>query len=540
MITLNGKGACSGIVFGRLCFYRRGAGSVERTAVEDPETEVKRFEAARGRAVAELAVLYDKTAQELGEESSLLFQIHQMMLEDLDYCDAVTGLIRQETVNAEYAVQRIAQKFEDMFADMDDEYLRGRAADVQDVSRRVLSILTGVPAGGIEAEEPVIVAADDLAPSETVQLDKGRILAFVTVGGSVTSHAAILARTMGIPAVIGLGSALSEELEGREAAVDGSTGEVYLEPDRATCSRLRVKARREAEYRELMARYRGRETVTRDGRKLPLYANIDSLDDMEAALQNDAEGVGLFRSEFLYLESRDYPSEERQFQVYKRVAEKMDGRRVVIRTLDIGADKQAAYFRLPAEENPAMGMRAIRLCLTRPEIFKTQLRALYRASAYGRIAILFPLITSVQELREVKRLAAGVREELAASGVPFDPGAELGIMIETPAAAVISDQLAKMVDFFSVGTNDLIQYTLAADRRNESVAEFADPHHEAILRLIGYSAKSAHEAGIWIGICGELGADQEMTRAFLEMGIDELSVSPPAILPLRARICQIG
>ncbi len=432
-----------------------------------------------------------------------------------------------------------AQKFADMFASMDDEYMRGRAADVRDVSRRVLSILTGVPAGGIESDGPVIVAADDLAPSETVQLDKSKVLAFVTAGGSASSHTAILARTMGIPAVIGVGGALTEELDGREAAVDGFTGEVYLDPDEDTRGHLQVKARKDAEYRQLLSQYRGKETRTKDGQQLLLYANIGSPDDMEAVLNNDAEGVGLFRSEFLYLESEDYPTEERQFQAYKEVAEKMEGRRVVIRTLDIGADKQAAYFRLPPEDNPAMGMRAIRICLTRPEIFKTQLRALYRASAYGKIAIMFPLITSVRELREIRKLAADVRAELSVKNIPFNPDTELGIMIETPAAAVISDQLAKMVDFFSVGTNDLTQYTLAADRQNESVAEFADPHHEAILRLIEYSAKSAHEAGIWIGICGELAADQELTRTFLQMGIDELSVSPPAVLPLRARICQM-
>lgn len=539
MTKLNGKGVCGGVVFGKIQFYRRGAGPIERVSVDDPEAEVKRFEAARGKAVAELAVLYTKASKEVGEENSLLFQIHQMMLEDLDYCDAITGQIREERVNAEYAVNETAQKFADMFASMDDEYMRGRAADVRDVSRRVLSILTGVPAGGIESDGPVIVAADDLAPSETVQLDKSKVLAFVTAGGSASSHTAILARTMGIPAVIGVGDALTEELDGREAAVDGFTGEVYLDPDEDTSGHLQVKARKDAEYRQLLSQYRDKETRTKDGQRLLLYANIGSPDDMEAVLSNDAEGVGLFRSEFLYLESEDYPTEERQFQAYKEVAEKMEGRRVVIRTLDIGADKQAAYFRLPPEDNPAMGMRAIRICLTRPEIFKTQLRALYRASAYGKIAIMFPLITSVRELREIRKLAADVRAELSVKNIPFNPDTELGIMIETPAAAVISDQLAKMVDFFSVGTNDLTQYTLAADRQNESVAEFADPHHEAILRLIEYSAKSAHEAGIWIGICGELAADQELTRTFLQMGIDELSVSPPAVLPLRARICQM-
>ena len=402
MTVIHGKSACTGIAFGKIRYFLRNAFQVEKHAVSDPEAEVKRFEAARGQAVAELAMLYAKATKEVGEENSLLFQIHQMMLEDLDYCESVTGIIREEKANAEYAVNETAKRFAEMFSNMDDEYMRGRAADVQDVSRRVLGILTGTTAGGFQSDEPVIIAADDLAPSETVQLDKKKILAFVTAGGSESSHTAILARTMGIPAIIGVGEALNEGWDGREAAVDGSTGEVYLEPDEDTVSRLRLKEKKDQEYRELLEQYRGKETVTRSGQRVLLYANIGSPEDMEAVLANDAEGIGLFRSEFLYLESQDYPTEEEQFQAYKTVAEKMNGKRVVIRTLDIGADKQAAYFHLPKEENPAMGMRAIRLCLTRPEIFHTQLRALYRASAYGKIAILFPMITSVQEVRRIQ------------------------------------------------------------------------------------------------------------------------------------------
>ncbi len=538
MTVIHGKSACTGIAFGKIRYFLRNAFQVEKHAVSDPEAEVKRFEAARGQAVAELAMLYAKATKEVGEENSLLFQIHQMMLEDLDYCESVTGIIREEKANAEYAVNETAKRFAEMFSNMDDEYMRGRAADVQDVSRRVLGILTGTTAGGFQSDEPVIIAADDLAPSETVQLDKKKILAFVTAGGSESSHTAILARTMGIPAIIGVGEALNEGWDGREAAVDGSTGEVYLEPDEDTVSRLRLKEKKDQEYRELLEQYRGKETVTRSGQRVLLYANIGSPEDMEAVLANDAEGIGLFRSEFLYLESQDYPTEEEQFQAYKTVAEKMNGKRVVIRTLDIGADKQAAYFHLPKEENPAMGMRAIRLCLTRPEIFHTQLRALYRASAYGKIAILFPMITSVQEVRRIQKAVSEVKEELSRERIPFDPAVELGLMIETPAAAVISDRLAPLVDFFSVGTNDLTQYTLAVDRQNEQAAEFCDKHHEAVLRLIEFAAKSAHEAGIWIGICGELGADPELTSTFLKMSIDELSVSPSAILPLRSRICQ--
>lgn len=539
MTALTGTGVCGGVVFGKIKFYQRSQCRVDRRQIADPQAEVKRFESARAKAVAELAVLYTKGKKEVGEENSLLFQIHQMMLEDLDYCESVTGIILEQRVNAEAAVQETAKNFAEMFASMDDEYMRGRAADVRDVSRRVLGILTGTRECGIVTHEPVIVAADDLAPSETIQLDKSKILAFVTSGGSASSHTAILARTMGIPAIIGVGEALTPSLDGIQAAVDGFTGELFVEPDVETAARLEVKARKNQEYKQLLAQYKGKPTCTKSGQQVMLYANIGSPSDVDAALENDAEGIGLFRSEFLYLDSADYPSEEAQFAAYREVAQRMEGKRVIIRTLDIGADKQAAYFQLPAEENPAMGLRAIRICLQRPEVFQTQLRALYRASAYGKIAIMFPMITSVKEVREIKRVTAEVQAELSAAGIPYDKGIELGIMIETPAAAVLSDQLAKEVDFFSIGTNDLTQYTLAADRQNQTVAQYFDGRHEAVLRLIEYTVQNAHQAGIWVGICGELGADQTLTETFLRMGVDELSVTPPSILPLRAKVCTL-
>lgn len=539
MITLTGKGVCGGVAFGKIQFYKRNGIQIERQSISDTEGEIKRFEAARGQAVAELALLYTKAAKEVGEENSLLFQIHQMMLEDLDYCESITNQIREEKVNAEFAVAQTAKNFAEMFSNMDDEYMRGRAADVNDVSQRVLGILSGHAGKTVASDTPVIIAADDLAPSETIQLDKSNILAFVTAGGSANSHTAILARTMGIPAIIGLGSALNEQIDGKEAVVDGFSGELYLEPDAEISSRLRKKEREHREQKAFWESYKGKKSVTKSGREILLYANIGSPSDVDAVLENDAEGVGLFRSEFLYLNSDHSPTEEEQFAAYKKVAERLDGKRLVIRTLDIGADKQVDYFKLPKEENPAMGMRAIRLCLTRPEIFKTQLRAIYRASAFGKVAIMFPMITSVKEVRECKRIAYEVREGLLAEHIPFSDHVELGIMLETPAAAIISDKLAEEVDFFSVGTNDLTQYTLAMDRQNQGISEFCDPHHEAILRLISDSAKNAHEAGIWIGICGEMGADKSLTETFLQMGIDEISVAPPDILPLRAKICSL-
>lgn len=537
MTALKGTGVCGGIAFGTIQFYKRSKGPIGPHKVDNVEQEIKRFESARGQAVTELALLYTKASKEVGEENSLLFQIHQMMLEDLDYCESITGIIRDQQVNAEYAVSETAKNFAEMFSSMDDEYMRGRAADVRDVSQRMLSILSGKADQGIVSEQPVIVAADDLAPSETIRLDKSKILAFITAGGSSNSHTAILARTLGIPAIIGIGAALTEQLNGKQAVVDGFTGELFVEPDEETVSRLRVKGRKDQEYMALLEQYKGKKSRTKDGREILLYANIGSPSDVEAVLLNDAEGVGLFRSEFLYLDSKNYPTEEQQYAAYRGVTEKMNGKRVVIRTLDIGADKQVDYFQLPKEENPAMGMRAIRICLTRPQVFKTQLRALYRASAFGKIAIMFPMITSVKEIREIKRICSEVRADLNAESIPFDADVELGIMIETPAAAILSDKLAKEVDFFSIGTNDLTQYTLAADRQNQSITDFNDPHHEAILRLIEYTVKSAHNAGIWAGICGELGADPSMTETFLNMGVDEMSVAPPSILPLRAKIC---
>ncbi|WP_087066583.1 phosphoenolpyruvate--protein phosphotransferase [Intestinibacillus massiliensis] len=536
MVEINGKGVCGGVAFGPICFYRRGQADTSRHTVADAQAEVQRFEAAKGKAVAQLGALYEKALQEVGEEGAMLFQTHQLMLEDLDYCESITGMITDESVNAEYAVQQAADTFADMFAQMDDAYMQARAADVRDVSARVLGILTGSEGGGIHSDIPVIVAADDLAPSETVQLDKSKILGFITQGGSANSHTAILARTMGIPAVIGAGDALQEAYDGKQAVIDGSAGQAFIEPDAETSARLHKKQDEERGQKALLDQLKGQPNVTKDGQEVMLYANIGSPADLDAVLANDAGGIGLFRSEFLYLESSDYPDEETLFQAYRTVAEKMGGKRVIIRTLDIGADKQAAYFNLPHEENPAMGLRALRICLTRPEIFKTQLRALYRASAFGKVAIMLPMVTSVWEVQESKKLAEEVRAELRAEGVAFAEDVELGIMIETPAAAMISDRLAQEVDFFSVGTNDLTQYTLAVDRQNDTLGRFFDPHHPALLRLLKMTADNAHKHGIWMGICGELGADLDLTETFLSIGVDELSVSPSRILPLRKKV----
>lgn len=536
MVEINGKGVCGGVAFGPICFYRRGQADTSRHTVADAQAEVQRFEAAKGKAVAQLGALYEKALQEVGEEGAMLFQTHQLMLEDLDYCESITGMITDESVNAEYAVQQAADTFADMFAQMDDAYMQARAADVRDVSARVLGILTGSEGGGIHSDIPVIVAADDLAPSETVQLDKSKILGFITQGGSANSHTAILARTMGIPAVIGAGDALQEAYDSKQAVIDGSAGQAFIEPDAETSARLHKKQDEERGQKALLDQLKGQPNVTKDGQEVMLYANIGSPADLDAVLANDAGGIGLFRSEFLYLESSDYPDEETLFQAYRTVAEKMGGKRVIIRTLDIGADKQAAYFNLPHEENPAMGLRALRICLTHPEIFKTQLRALYRASAFGKVAIMLPMVTSVWEVQESKKLAEEVRAELRAEGVTFAEDVELGIMIETPAAAMISDRLAQEVDFFSVGTNDLTQYTLAVDRQNDTLGRFFDPHHPALLRLLKMTADNAHKHGIWMGICGELGADLDLTETFLSIGVDELSVSPSRILPLRKKV----
>ena len=507
--------------------------------MSDTAAELERFRAARETAKEQLAKLYDKALAEAGEDAAMLFEAHQMMLDDLDFVESIEGMIENDRVNAEAAVSDTGAQFAEMFAAMDDSYMQARAADIRDISARVIGILTGEGESGIVSDVPCIVAADDLAPSETVQLDKALILGFITAGGSANSHTAILARTMGIPAIIGAGDALQPEMEGKYTIIDGQTGEAVVEPDDAERERLLKKQAKEKALKELLDQLKGKPNVTKDGRNVMVYCNIGSPADIDAVLQNDGGGIGLFRSEFLYLQGSDYPTEDEQFKAYKTVAERMGGRRVIIRTLDIGADKQADYFHLDKEENPAMGLRAIRICLTRPEVFRTQLRALYRASAYGKIAIMFPMITSVWEVQEIKRICRNIRAELAEEGVPMADKVELGIMIETPAAVMMSAELAHEVDFFSVGTNDLTQYTLAVDRQGVGLDRFFDAHHPAVLCMIRMAAENAHKAGIWIGICGELGADAELTETFLSMGIDELSVSPSAVLPLRSAIRSI-
>ncbi len=539
MITINGKGVSNGVAVGPLYFYRRSTGAVPRVTDADPAVEWARFEAAKATAIGQLGELYEKALNEAGEEAAILFETHQMMLDDLDYVEAIQGLIENDHLNAEAAVSDTGVQFAEMFAAMDDSYMQARAADVKDISNRVVAILMGAVQGGIDSDVPVILASDDLAPSETVQLDKSKILGFVTAGGSGNSHTAILARTMGIPAIIGVGDQLKEAYEGKEVFVDGQTGEVVVDADEVTRDRLTKKQSKERALKELLDQLKGKPNETVDGKNIMVYCNIGNPGDMDAVLANDGGGIGLFRSEFLYLQGNDYPTEEEQFQAYKTVAERMGGKRVIIRTLDIGADKQADYFNLDHEENPAMGLRAIRICLTRPEVFKTQLRALYRASAYGKVAIMFPMITSVWEVQEIKRICKNVREELAAEGVPMADYVELGIMIETPSAVMMSDRLAKEVDFFSVGTNDLTQYTLAVDRQGNNLDKFYDSHHPAVLRMLKMAADNAHAAGIWIGICGELGADTSLTETFLAIGIDELSVSPASVLPLRNAIRSI-
>ena len=539
MITINGKGVSNGVAVGPLYFYRRSTGAVPRVTDADPAVEWARFEAAKATAISQLGELYEKALNEAGEEAAILFETHQMMLDDLDYVEAIQGLIESDHLNAEAAVSDTGVQFAEMFAAMDDSYMQARAADVKDISNRVVGILMGAVQGGIDSDVPVILASDDLAPSETVQLDKSKILGFVTAGGSGNSHTAILARTMGIPAIIGVGDQLKESYEGKELFVDGQTGEVVVDADEVTRDRLTKKQSKERALKELLDQLKGKPNETVDGKNIMVYCNIGNPGDMDAVLANDGGGIGLFRSEFLYLQGNDYPTEEEQFQAYKTVTERMGGKRVIIRTLDIGADKQADYFNLDHEENPAMGLRAIRICLTRPEVFKTQLRALYRASAYGKVAIMFPMITSVWEVQEIKRICKNVREELAAEGVPMADYVELGIMIETPSAVMMSDRLAKEVDFFSVGTNDLTQYTLAVDRQGNNLDKFYDSHHPAVLRMLKMAADNAHAAGIWIGICGELGADTSLTETFLAIGIDELSVSPASVLPLRNAIRSI-
>ena len=539
MEQIFGKGVSKGVAAGPISFYRRASGVIPRHEMSDTAAELERFRAARETAKEQLAKLYDKALAEAGEDAAMLFEAHQMMLDDLDFVESIEGMIENDRVNAEAAVSDTGAQFAEMFAAMDDSYMQARAADIRDISARVIGILTGEGESGIVSDVPCIVAADDLAPSETVQLDKSLILGFITSAGSANSHTAILARTMGIPAIISAGDALQPEMEGKYAIIDGQTGEAVIEPDDAERERLLKKQAKEKALKELLDQLKGKPNVTKDGRNVMVYCNIGSPADIDAVLQNDGGGIGLFRSEFLYLQGSDYPTEDEQFKAYKTVAERMGGRRVIIRTLDIGADKQADYFHLDKEENPAMGLRAIRICLTRPEVFRTQLRALYRASAYGKIAIMFPMITSVWEVQEIKRICRNIRAELAEEGVPMADKVELGIMSETPAAVMMSAELAREVDFFSVGTNDLTQYTLAVDRQGVGLDRFFDAHHPAVLRMLRMAAENAHKAGIWIGICGELGADAELIETFLSMGIDELSVSPSAVLPLRSSIRSI-
>ena len=536
MITLSGKSVFGGIAIGKIAFYKRNEIQIKRRRVEDTEQEVKRFEAAKEKAVSQLQELHDKALDDVGETNAMIFEIHQMMLEDLDYVESIVNIITSQEVNAEYAVATTADNFAAMFAAMDDAYMQGRAADVKDVSERLIQVLSDQNSASMEMNEPVIIAADDLVPSETVQLDKEKVLSFITMYGSANSHTAILARTMNIPAVIGIGEDLKKEYDGKEAIVDGMEGVIYIDPDKETFTRMREKQKEDQEQKTLLEQLKGKENITKSGQKVMVYANIGNLSDVGAVLKNDAGGIGLFRSEFLYLESETFPTEEEQFKVYKQVAENMAGKRVIIRTLDIGADKQVDYFGLDKEENPALGYRAIRICLTRQEIFKTQLRALYRASAYGQIAIMFPMIISVDEVKQIKKIIEEVKQELREEGIDFRENVELGVMIETPAAVMVSRDLAKEVDFFSVGTNDLTQYTLAIDRQNQKLEPFYDSHHPAVLSMIRMAAENAHAEGKWIGICGELGADLSLTETFLEMGIDELSVAPGMILPLRKRI----
>lgn len=538
MQRYQGKGVFGGIAIGKIHIYAKGEQQVKRYKITDIQAEIKRFQDAGQEAVEQLKVLHEKAVKEVGKTNAAIFEIHQMMLMDDDYLESVENIISTQQVNAEYAVAVTSDNFAAMFAAMEDEYMRGRAADVKDISERVLAILMGRDKSAVTTREPVIIVADDLAPSETVQLDKDKVLSFVTVHGSANSHTAILARTMSIPALIGTPIPLDASIDGHLAVVDGNSGCIYVDPDEEILRSMEEKLSREKEKKELLKTLKGKESITLDGRKVSLYANVGSLADLSRALENDAEGIGLFRSEFLYLEKENYPTEEEQFAVYRAAAEIMAGKKVIIRTLDIGADKQADYFMLPKEENPAMGCRAIRICLTRPEVFKTQLRALFRASTYGKISIMYPMITSVKEVRQIKAVVEEVKKELTLEGIPFGE-VEQGIMIETPAAAVTSDLLAKEVDFFSIGTNDLTQYLLAIDRQNETLEQFFDAHHPAVLRMIAMTVENAHKAGIWCGICGELAADLGLTTQFLAMGVDELSVSPGSVLGLRKVVREI-
>ena len=532
-MVLEGKSVFGGIAIGPISLYHRQDHVVKRTKVEDTAAEISRFEAAREKAKEQLQALYEKAKKEVGETNAMIFEVDQMMLDDLDYVESVTNMISSQKINAEYAVATTGDNFANMFAAMDDEYMKARAADVKDISNRLIMVLSGYEAGAMTGEEPVILVADDLAPSETVQLDKSRVLSFVTRHGSTNSHTAILARTMNIPALIGVD--YSDDIDGKMGIVDGYKGRFLIDPSEEELEEYRKAQEQDREKQRLLQELKGKENVTLDGKKINLYANIGGVGDVASALQNDAGGIGLFRSEFLYLESETYPTEEEQFNAYRTVAENMAGKKVIIRTLDIGADKQVDYFGLDKEENPAMGYRAIRICLDRKDIFKTQLRAIYRASYYGTISVMFPMIISVEEVREAKAVVDEVKAELDAEGIPYGD-VEIGIMIETPAAAMISDLLAKEVDFFSVGTNDLTQYTLAIDRQNPKLDRFYTPHHEAILRMLRMIVENGHAGGCWVGICGELGADTELTETFLQMGVDELSVSPSMILRVREKI----
>lgn len=539
MIILEGKSVFNDICMGHISFYKRKESVIKRYKVEDTDAEIKRFEEAKEKGKQQLQSLYEKAVEDVGEANAAIFEIHQMMLEDLDYCESVVNIITSQQVNADYAVGVTADNFSTMFSSMDDAYMQGRAADVKDVSERLLKILTNVEDGIKALTDQVIIAADDLVPSETVQLDKDKVLGFIMQEGSANSHTAILARSMGIPAIIGLGADLKNEYDGKYAIVDGFNGKVYIEPDDATIAEMEKQKEKSLKRKELLQQLKDKEDITLDGTKIKIFANIGNTSDVGNALKNDANGIGLFRSEFLYLENNDFPTEEQQFNAYKTVAVNMAGKKVIIRTLDIGADKQADYFNLDKEENPALGYRAIRICLTRQDIFKTQLRALYRAAAFGNLSIMFPMIISVEEVTKIKEIIEEVKAELRQEGVPFKEDVEIGIMIETPAAVMISDELAKEVDFFSVGTNDLTQYTLAIDRQNQKLEPFYNAHHKAILKMIKMAADNAHAEGKWIGICGELGADLALTEEFLRMGIDELSVSASMVLEVRKRVREI-
>ena len=538
MQVYSGKSVFRGIAIGKISVYRKNEQQVKRVRTEDTKGELARYEAAKAAAIEQLQELYQKALKEVGEANAAIFEIHQMMLDDGDYNESVENIIETQKVNAEYAVAVTGDNFAQMFRAMDDDYMRERAADVKDISERVLSILNGGQKGKGVTDEPVIIVADDLAPSETVQLEKDMVLSFVTVHGSVNSHTAILARTMAIPALIGTEELpLDDTVDGKLAVVDGLNGKIYVEPDAQTLEEMKKRRQEELEKKELLQLLKGKENVTLDGKKIMLYANIGNIKDLATVIQNDAGGIGLFRSEFIYLEKDRYPTEEEQFSIYKTAVETMAGKRVIIRTLDIGADKQCEYFKMDKEENPALGYRAIRICLTRPEIFKTQLRALFRASAYGNLAIMYPMITSLWEVRRIKEIVEEVKAELTAEQLEFG-NPQQGIMIETPAAVMMSEKLAKEVDFFSIGTNDLTQYTLAIDRQNPKLDKFYDAHHPAVLSMIRMTVENAHKAGIWAGICGELGADTSLTKEFLAMGVDELSISPGSILPIRKIILE--